>query len=184
MQPQATPYDMTPPPNAKALPALHPLRPEEASFKQAMGHFPTGVTVVTALDERERLCGLTVNAFSSVSLEPPLVLVCIKHSSRSYPKLMTAGAFTIHMLHRGQEREAIAFAKSGGAREEIAPWRLSETGLPLLDSFHTALECSLHEALPGGDHSILLGRVHRIHPPTGEEGPLLYYRGALRSFEA
>ncbi len=158
-------------------------RHDEAAFRHALGHFASGVTVITTLDGGGGLCGLTASSFTSLSLEPPLVLACLGYKARTQASVMRAGAFTVHILHAGQEAVARGFARSGGKREEVAPWRLSEAGLPLLEEFHSALECSLERAYPGGDHAILVGRVLRLHQATGQEGPLLYYKGQMRSFD-
>lgn len=156
--------------------------PTEQALRHALGHFATGVTVVTALDEGGALTGLTVNAFSSVSLDPPLVLACLDQSVRCYRAISATRGFTVHILDAAQKHVAAGFARKGGDRNGICDWSVTEANRPLLSSFHAAFECSLHEAFPGGDHMIVIGHVERVHLPPEATAPLLYYRGRMSSF--
>jgi flavin reductase (DIM6/NTAB) family NADH-FMN oxidoreductase RutF len=155
--------------------------PAAAEFRHALGHFATGITVVTTLDDEGVLHGLTANAVSSVSLEPPLILVCIKNTARSFAILQRRRAFCLHILTERQTDVAMAFA-SNADRSSISEWTTTERGLPLLDGFHMALQCSIEEIYPGGDHGIILARVHEIHAGDQEAGPLLFYKGQITSF--
>lgn len=155
--------------------------PGVAQFRAALRRFPSGVTVITALDEARHLCGLTASAFTSLSLDPPLVLACIGRAARCHRSLLAAGHFSVHILHDGQAEVAKGFARSGADRSAVCDWTVTDLGVPLLDDYHAALECSLHDAHPGGDHTILVGRVQRIHLAEADAGPLVCYDGALLS---
>ncbi len=148
------------------------------AFKGAMSSFPSGVTVVTALDSDETLCGLTANAFSSVSIDPPLILVCLNYSARCYRAIRQTRRFGVHILTSDQERIAQGFARRGGDRSAICPWTTTKHDVPVLEHFHTAVECEVYEDYPGGDHSILVGRVLEIHRRE-KQSPLVYYGGSL-----
>lgn len=169
----------TMPPNGR--PAEPPAIDGEV-FRRAMGSFATGVTVITALDSEDKLCGLTANAFSSVSLEPPLILACINYSARCYKAIQDSGRFAVHILKSDQERLAKGFACRGGDRSQICRWERSELGIPVLQDFHTAIECAVFNIHPAGDHAILVGRVLDIHK-RDEGTPLLYYGGRLFPLE-
>jgi len=153
---------------------------DSTAFRRALGSFPSGVTVVTTLDEDGALQGLTANAFSAVSLDPPLVLVCIRYNSRSYRGLVARRRYAIHILHEGQADIARLFATPGMARGDAVPWSLNERGLPVLDEYLTLLECRLSAEHRGGDHAILVGEVESISPPCADARPLLYHRGRLQ----
>jgi flavin reductase (DIM6/NTAB) family NADH-FMN oxidoreductase RutF len=152
---------------------------DTGEFRRAMGAFPTGVTVVTTLDDDGRLHGLTANAFSSVSLDPPLVLVCVNYRSRSYRRVVEAGRFAVHILSEDQADIARVFASPGTDRGSLVRWGLSERGLPVLDSYVSLLECSLEAEHAGGDHAILVGRVEAIDNAGDHVRPLLYHRGRM-----
>lgn len=167
-------------PHPRSNPAqAKPQGPGEHAFRHALSHFATGVTAITALDDRGELCGLTANAFSSVSLNPPLVLACISHGARCYEAIRASGRFSVHILRSDQDDVARGFARKGADRSTVCGWRVNDRGFALLETFHTALECSLHEAHPGGDHAILVGRVEAVHAGTEQSDPLLYYQGRM-----
>jgi flavin reductase (DIM6/NTAB) family NADH-FMN oxidoreductase RutF len=153
--------------------------PTNDEMRRALGCFATGVTVITALDACGTLCGLTANAFSAVSLDPPLVLACVARTVRCYEAITASGVFTVHILHADQSDVATGFARRGGDRSQICDWSVTEGGRPLLSQFHAALECRVHEAHPAGDHAIVVGRVERIHEQAADARPLLYYRGQI-----
>lgn len=144
-----------------------------------MGTYPTGVTVVTVLDATGNPMGLTVNSFTSVSLHPPLVLVCIAGSSATHDRLTRAERFAVNVLADDQEALASRFAAEPSAgRYQGVPWRAGPGGAPLLDGAAAWLACSLHATHPAGDHSILVGRVDAAEA-TGR-GALAFYRGSFR----
>ena len=155
-----------------------PIDPGE--FRRALGAFPTGVTVVTTLDKNGKLQGFTANAFTSVSLDPPLVLVCVGYKSRSYPSLIAAGCFAVHILSQDQEDMARDFAIPGGVRDRSVRWSLSARGLPVLDEGYVSLiECRLVAEHAGGDHAILVGQVEAIQNTLQANMPRVYHRGQL-----
>jgi flavin reductase (DIM6/NTAB) family NADH-FMN oxidoreductase RutF len=149
-------------------------------LRRAMGHFATGVAVVTAADATSRPFGTTANAISSVSLDPPLVLACLRRESETLDALRQTRRFAVNILGADQQLLSDRFAK----RAAIGTWegvahRLAD-GVPVLDETLATVECVLHDLADGGDHVIAVGRVIAVaHAPLagpGEE-PLLFYRG-------
>jgi flavin reductase (DIM6/NTAB) family NADH-FMN oxidoreductase RutF len=151
---------------------------DEVEFRQAMGHFVTGVTVITAVDQAGQPVGTTANAVSALSLEPPLVLVCFDHASVTLQALRRHGAFAVNMLTAAQRQLSVNFARSGTAAdwEGVSHWP-GITGSPQLHGALAVIECTVEHELPGGDHAIVIGRVRVAH--TAEPGvrPLVYWRG-------
>lgn len=156
-------------------------------FRRVLGHLATGVTVVTTWDDQGRPTGLTASAVASVSLIPPLVLVCVAHSAQSYPAFHAHGRFAINILHTEHEAVARRFASSGGGPEKFegTGYRPGALGLPVLADALAALECTIEHAYPGGDHTIFVGRVEAAdcQSDAGFE-PLLYYRGRFGRLHA
>jgi flavin reductase (DIM6/NTAB) family NADH-FMN oxidoreductase RutF len=147
-------------------------------FRQAMGQFATGITVVTALDEMNRPCGITANAFSSVSLDPPLILVCVNRQAEFCRVISEAVHFNVNFLSANQESISQRFATRGVdkfADLEILPGR---HGVPLLKDTLGYVECARYDLLPGGDHLIVLGQVEHCQITGGD--PLLYFSGQYR----
>jgi len=151
---------------------------DERRFRDVVGAFPTGVTVVTAPGP----AGLTTNAFSSVSLDPPLVLVCFDNGSRTLRAVRTARRFAVNVLRAGQEELAAVFASKRVADEKFAAvTHTVEHGVPVLDDALAWLACEVVELVDAGDHTIGIGRVRALEVLDGE--PLLFFRGAYRSLE-
>lgn len=148
---------------------------EKAEFRRALGHFAAGVTVVTAKFDDARLAGITVTAFTSVSLEPPLVLVCIDKRSRMHDKLQVGGHFAVNMLAQDQEFISRRFASGDADPFREIGYREGVSGAPLLQGAIAAVECRIVELLPGGDHTIIVGEVEATQVSEGK--PLLYFRG-------
>ena len=145
-------------------------------FRKVLSHFGTGVTVVTTSDADKRPTGLTCSAFASVSLDPPLVLVCVDHKAQSYPALRDRGRFAVNILSSDQEAVSRRFATSKILDKfEGVAHTISELGLPLVEGALAHLECVTVSAHVEGDHTILVGRVERAGTPGGD--PLLYFRG-------
>ena len=145
-------------------------------FRRVLGHFATGVTVITVRDSDGRPTGLTASAFTSVSLEPPLILVCVDHKAQSYPSLIVSKTFAVNILSLEQEALSRRFATTKIENKfEGVPFTLSPLGLPLIDSALAQLECATVKIYPEGDHSIFVGRVERVDANVGL--PLVYYRG-------
>jgi flavin reductase (DIM6/NTAB) family NADH-FMN oxidoreductase RutF len=145
-------------------------------FRHTLSHFASGVTVITACDRDGRPTGLTASAFTSVSLEPPLILVCVDHKAQSYPALAGGKKFAVNILSHDQETVSRRFATTKIENKfEGVPFTLSPLGLPLLDDALAHLECATVNIHLEGDHSILVGRVERTRAGAGL--PLVYFRG-------
>jgi len=149
------------------------------SFRQALGCFATGITVVTSVGLDGEYLGFTANSFNSVSLDPPLVLFSLDRGAYSLKAFEAAGVFAINILREDQEAVSIAFARAlsnkwDGVRTEI--W---QTGSPILIDALASFDCETTSMHDGGDHVIFVGRVLRLR--AGVDGrPLLYFRGAYR----
>jgi len=152
------------------------------SLREVMGSYPTGVTIVAARDEQGTPFGLTVNSFTSVSLDPPLVLVCVGHKSSSHDRLVEGGHFSVNILAPDQDVIAGRFASepSAGRFDEVA-WATGPDGCPLIEGTVALLECAVEEVLRGGDHSILVGRVK--HSWLSDRPALIFHRGRFSSTE-
>ncbi len=159
---------------------MDPREEADASLREVMSVYPTGVTVVAGNDADGSPYGLTVNSFTSLSLDPPLVLVCIGHTSTSHPRLVAASSFTVNVLAADQEEVAVRFSRdpSDGRFDDIG-WRPSASGAPVLEGVAAWLDCSAYEILEGGDHSIVVGRVERS--VVTDRPALLFHRGRLGS---
>ncbi|MNZ28411.1 Flavin-dependent monooxygenase, reductase subunit HsaB [compost metagenome] len=154
------------------------------AYKQVMGSFPSGVTVITTLDDDGQVVGLTASAFSSLSMDPALVLFCPNYSSDSYPVLIRNKRFAIHLLSADQRDEAYAFAKKGKDKAQGIDWTLSELGNPLLADATAIIECELWREYEGGDHAILVGAVKNLIVPEQEVVPMIYCRGKMGALQA
>lgn len=154
-----------------------PISPD--MFRTVCGRFATGVTVATAIDGKGGRWGLTANSFSSVSLDPPLVLFSIDHAATSHDAFVNASGYTVNILAENQEAlsNRFSFVKDSDRFDGVPLADMLPGEAPILAGCLGAAVCELEKAIPGGDHTILLGRVKRI--VVGEEGlrPLLYYRG-------
>jgi flavin reductase len=148
------------------------------TFRQCLGHFATGVTVVT-YEGAQGPQGVTVNSFTSVSLDPPLVLVCIDNRSKSIP-FVTTKPFAVNVLHEQQQDLAWHFA-GRPSRDVTAAWRLEE-GPPLLAGSLAWLSCTPWVQLEAGDHLIVVGRVTGFG--ASDHDPLCFFRGEFMSFPA
>ena len=149
------------------------------TLRDALGCFATGVTVVTCVDPDGQPCGLTVNSFTSVSLDPPLLLVCVAKPARCAVPLVEAGHFAINVLQTGQQPASIRFSTRDEDRFGTTPWSIGETGAPLLMESLGVFECERFAVYEGGDHHILVGRVLRASFDVNLD-PLLYFRGRYR----
>jgi flavin reductase (DIM6/NTAB) family NADH-FMN oxidoreductase RutF len=150
--------------------------PDQQRFREVIGRFPTGVSVVTAAGA-DGPAGLTTNAVTSVSLDPLLLLVCLDRGSRTLPALEAAGRFAVNVLREGQEDLARVFASKRPMPEKFEA--ISHTvahGVPVLDDALAWLACEVREVLPGGDHVIAIGEVVELGAdPDGR--PLVWWRG-------
>ena len=149
------------------------------TLRDALGCFATGVTVVTCLTDDEAPAGLTVNSFTSVSLDPPLLLVCVKKTASSAPALTSAASFAINVLQTGQQPASIRFAARDEDRFGTTPWSCGDAGAPILADSLCVFECERFAVYDGGDHHILVGKVVKASFDAGLD-PLLYFRGRYR----
>lgn len=149
------------------------------TLRDALGCFATGVTVVTAKTDGGEPIGLTANSFTSVSLDPPLLLVCIARTAGSFDTLVSTSHFAVNVLHIGQQPTSNLFAKPGEARFEATEWASGLFDVPLLTGSLANFECARHAVHDGGDHIILVGRVERATFEPRRD-PLLYFRGKYR----
>jgi len=149
------------------------------TLRDALGCFATGVTVVTTTDATGQPIGLTANSFSSVSLDPPLILFCLARSSSNLERFRQAEHFAINVLHIGQQPTSGAFARSNAERFEGVAWETWETGAPILSGALASFECVPHEVVEAGDHLVFIGRVTRARFEPRRD-PLLYFRGKYR----
>ncbi|MBI1206706.1 MAG: flavin reductase [Azospirillum sp.] len=150
---------------------------DSRAFRNALGCFATGVTVVTTVTERGDPAGVTINSFSSVSLDPPLVLFCLGRLSQLYQPFIGSRVFAINVLAADQCALSVRFA----AQDRRERWRgiayhQSDSGCPLLDGCLAHLDCTTEAVHEGGDHIILVGRVRHLDW-NGSGKPLLFYRG-------
>lgn len=150
-------------------------------FRHVLGHFPTGVVVVTAAHEENGPVGMAVGSFTSVSLDPPLVAFLPDRGSTSFPKIREAGSFCINVLADDQEHVCRAFAARGGDKYGSAPWQPAGSGAPVLDGVVAWIDCDIEQVLEAGDHYIVLGRVRELDVP-GKSAPLLFFRGGYGGF--
>jgi flavin reductase (DIM6/NTAB) family NADH-FMN oxidoreductase RutF len=149
------------------------------TLRDAMGCFATGITIVTAHAPDGTPVGLTANSFTSVSLDPPLLLVCIANSAGSAPVLREAERFGVNVLQTSQQAASNRFAGKGEDRFAATAWGPGETGVPLLDGSLVSFECKRFEVHEGGDHFLLVGEVVRAQFEPRRD-PLLYFRGKYR----
>lgn len=145
-------------------------------FRRACGQFATGVAIATTLDGEGNPHGLTINSFTSVSLTPPLVLICIDYRAAVLPYFRAAEHFGISFLNESQEVLSNRFAYRPDCRFEGTEWRPGVTGVPLIEGNLAALECRVERILEAGDHFVILGETVSAELNGGE--PLLYYSGA------
>ncbi len=145
-------------------------------FRDVLGLFATGVTVVTSMSHGEPV-GMTCQSFSSVSLSPPLVMFCPAKTSRAWPRMQRAGFFCVNILAADQSAVSTAMATKGSDKYDGIGWSTAATGAPLLHGVLGYVDCTVHSVHEAGDHYVVLGRVKELG--FGEDGrkPLLYYRG-------
>jgi flavin reductase (DIM6/NTAB) family NADH-FMN oxidoreductase RutF len=146
-------------------------------MRRTLGQFATGVTVITTVRPEGVLAGCTVSAFCSVSLDPPLVLVCIGKDRFLHDVLVNGPGYVVNVLRADQADLAKGFARQGGDRFAGVRHRPGRHGIPLLDGAIAQVECDRHAVLDGGDHAIVVGIVRALRPAEGE--PLLYSGGAF-----
>jgi 3-hydroxy-9,10-secoandrosta-1,3,5(10)-triene-9,17-dione monooxygenase reductase component len=149
--------------------------PEPARFRQVLGHFCTGVTVITTVDENQPV-GFACQSFAALSLDPPLVLFCPSRTSGTWPRIARAGHFCANVLADGQRELARVFGASGADKFAGVRWSLSSSGAPVLDGTLTWASCVVEAVHEAGDHYVVVGRVTELGE-CGALDPLLFYRG-------
>ena len=161
-----------------AAPACQPAF-SERDFRNALGQFATGVTVVTARSPEGQPVGMTVSSFNSVSLQPPLVLWSLGNHVGSYPVFAQCSHYNIHVLGAHQKALALQFARPGIDRFAGVDWQANAHGVPLLGDCLASFECKAHSRHSAGDHLILIGEVLAC-AHTSDVAPLLYHAGQMR----
>jgi flavin reductase (DIM6/NTAB) family NADH-FMN oxidoreductase RutF len=153
---------------------------DQARFRQVLGHFTTGVTVITAAAE-EGPVGLAVGSFASVSLDPPLVGFFPDKTSSSWPKIESTGSFCVNVLGEAQEDVCRRFASKGDDKFRGLGWRPAGSGSPVLDGVLAWIDCDIDSVTEAGDHHLVLGRVRDL--AVEHDGPpLLFFRGGYGRF--
>jgi 3-hydroxy-9,10-secoandrosta-1,3,5(10)-triene-9,17-dione monooxygenase reductase component len=152
-----------------------PLDPNPQRFRQVLGHFATGVTVITGLDAGKPV-GFACQAFAALSLEPPLVLLCPGRTSTTWPRLAATGRFCANILAADQRELARSFGVSGPDKFNGVSWSPDRSGLPILGGILTWASCSVENVHEAGDHYIVIARVTSLGDSTAGD-PLLFYRG-------
>jgi flavin reductase (DIM6/NTAB) family NADH-FMN oxidoreductase RutF len=156
---------------------------EAAQFREALAQCPASVTVVTSADARLNPVGATVSAFSSLSLDPPLILVCLTRESRTTKAIRARQAFAVHVLHAAQASLARRFAADMADKFAGLAYGFNAAGVPCLGEAELRLECTLHAEIEGGDHVIFVGLVdaaEQVH----DFAPLVYVRRTFFSLGA
>lgn len=154
---------------------------EESEFKRALSYFASGVTVVTTEHDGQWF-GITVSAFSSLSLRPPLILICIEKSVRAHDAIARAERFAVNLLREDQEPVSRRFASRMENKFEGLSTHSGVMKVPLLPGTIGAIECRLHDTLPGGDHTIYVGEVVAVELHEGR--PLLYFRAGYHTLKS
>ena len=153
---------------------------DPATFRQVLGHFCTGIAIITGLDDSGAPFGLACQSFSSLSLDPPLVLFCPGRNSTSWPPIQRTGQFTVNILAEDQQDVSAAFGSRTGAKFNSTSWHVTDRGAVVLDNVLVWLRCDIQAAYDGGDHQIIVGAVRQMEI-LRDHGPLLFFRGSYRS---
>ncbi len=160
---------------------------DASSFRRLVGNFATGVTVVTTSNDG-MLHGMTANSFTSVSLDPLLLLVCVDKTAHGHAELLRCESFGVNLLSAEQKDVSSLFAKTGepepGRLRGGVAYRVGSTGCPLIEGSLAWLECLPHAQVDAGDHTIFLGKVVDGLALRPEDAPLLYFRGSYRGLAA
>ena len=149
---------------------------DQGRFREVLGHFATGITIVTAMED-EGPVGFTCQSFTSLSLDPALIALAPAKTSTSWPKIAAAGAFCVNILSSDQEALCRTFAASGADKFAGVGWSTAATGAPVLDGALAFIDCHLEQIHDAGDHELVIGRV--LDMGVGEGTPLLYYRSGV-----
>ncbi|UNK46060.1 flavin reductase [Arthrobacter sulfonylureivorans] len=153
---------------------------DQETFRQVAGQFTTGVTVITTLDG-DRPVGTTASAVASLSMDPPMMLVCLNRSSATHDAMQAAGVFGVNIMARDQTSTALQFARKGPDKFDGVDWSPAGNGAPLIDGSLATIACRTVETATGGTHTVFLAEVAEAHSAPGE--PLTYYRGIFGRFD-
>jgi flavin reductase (DIM6/NTAB) family NADH-FMN oxidoreductase RutF len=154
---------------------------DAAAFRQVLGHFATGVAVVTTNDDGAP-AGLAVSSFTSVSLDPPLVAFCAAHTSNTWSHIRASRTFCVNILGDDQEHLCRVFAAGGTEKFRGVGWRPAPSGAPIIADVLAWIDCTIDTVHPAGDHAIVVGRVRDLEVARGGR-PLVFYRGGYGRFE-
>jgi flavin reductase (DIM6/NTAB) family NADH-FMN oxidoreductase RutF len=155
---------------------------DQAWYRQVLGHFPTGVVIVTAMAD-DGPAGLSVGSFMSVSLDPQLVAVLPAKTSTSWPKIAAASSFCINILAASQQELSRRFAVSGGDKFAGVPWHPAPSGAPVLDGALAWIDCEHERTVEAGDHLIVLGQVRVLDLDTSQSPePLIFFQSGYGTF--
>jgi flavin reductase (DIM6/NTAB) family NADH-FMN oxidoreductase RutF len=154
-----------------------PLSPtfDDQHFRRVLGHFGSGVAIITSLNGDEPV-GMAVQSFSSLSLDPPYVFFAPAKTSTSWPRIRETGKFCANVLSEEQQELSTGFAVSGGDKFSGVGWRTSSNGTPILDGVLVWIDCDIEAEHDAGDHSIVIGRVRELDVER-DGRPLLFFRG-------
>ena len=147
-------------------------------FRQVLGTFPTGVTIVTVKDGKQKR-GITVNSFCSVSLNPPLILICIGKDHNTHKLIKANGVFAVNILQKGQKELSERFSKVNKVKERfkgLSTW-VAVTGSPILEGCLAFIDCKVVSEYPGGDHTLFLARAEAIGSAEDQGKALVFYQG-------
>jgi 3-hydroxy-9,10-secoandrosta-1,3,5(10)-triene-9,17-dione monooxygenase reductase component len=152
-------------------------------FRNVLGQFATGITVITTFDGDSAPMGFACQSFAALSLEPPLVLFCPTKTSRSWAAIEQSGRFCVNVLAEEQQQLCARFGSREPDKFAEIGWRTSELELPLLDDALATIQCTVDSVVDGGDHYIVIGRVLALSESTASGRPLLFYRGQYSAIE-
>ena len=157
---------------------------DPSEYRRVLGHFPTGVTVVTGADD-EGTAGMAIGSFASVSLDPPLVMFCPGKTSTSWLRIKETGAFCVNVLGEDQKDVCGVFAGKAEDKFEGIDWTTATTGSPVIPGSIAVIDCEIHAIVDGGDHDIVVGLVTSMSTAddAGERGPLLFFQGGYGRYE-
>jgi 3-hydroxy-9,10-secoandrosta-1,3,5(10)-triene-9,17-dione monooxygenase reductase component len=163
--------------------AARPEQPDSQRFREVLGQFATGVTVVTSMDGDGNPVGFACQAFAALSLDPPMVLFCPSRSSGSWSAIEDAGRFCVNVLGEAQREVSQVFGTRGADKFASVEWVPSAQGLPVLSGVLSWIDCSIEMVHTAGDHYVVIGRVLDLGT-SGDDRPLLFYRGDYAAADA
>jgi flavin reductase (DIM6/NTAB) family NADH-FMN oxidoreductase RutF len=161
-----------------ALPLQQTVPGDATRLRQVFACFPSGVTAVCAMVDGEPV-GMAASSFTSVSIDPPLVSVCVQNSSKTWPRLREAERIGLSVLSSGQDAACRSLSAKDGERFAGVRWSVSEEGAIFVDDAAAMLDCTLHSELAAGDHAIALLRIHQVHADPGT-APLIFHGSRFR----